>query len=254
MLNNKEKQILESIQTFFEVKRSIQILIILSVLLLVSCSEPEYIYYEVNKTCVTRVKNQSDNYFYLGRFSKNDILPNEYYIGKFRGGIDAVFFAYLYFKNDSVEFIPGEGEIEKVGINKRFYMRSGYTIKTSLDTTLYKTNSPFDNCDFYLAERAPNYSQNYYYCESTGSVNDRLVLKKFVDSIYVRSSFNQPIGKVFYDKSLAGYTIRKLNKNEENVFSEGTFGNVVYIDQDIESEIVVNRVNKSKVRVLYPQK
>ena len=254
MLISKEKRILESIQTLFEVKMSIQILIIFSVLFLVSCSEPEYIYYKVNNTCVTRVKKESDNYFYLGRFSKNDILPNEYYIGKFRGGIDAVFFAYLYFKNDSVEFIQGEGEIEKIGIDKRFYMRSGYTIKTSLDTTLYKANSPFDNCDFYLAVRAPYDSRNYYYCESTGSVNDRLVLKRFVDSIYVRSSFNQPIGKVFYDKSLSGYSIRKLNKNEENVCSEGTFGNVVYIDQDIESEMEVNRVNQSKVKVLYLQK
>jgi hypothetical protein len=105
------------------------LILFFSILLLLSCSDSNYIYYEANNKCITRVVEGSNYYFYYGRFIKNDKLPNEYYIGKYRGGIDADFFAYISFNNSSVELIQGTGSIEKIGIDKRFYMRCGYKIR-----------------------------------------------------------------------------------------------------------------------------
>jgi len=131
-------------------------------------------------------------------------------------------------------------------------MREGYELKTDLDTVLYKKSSPYTNCTFNLVKPRPYDTRKYYLCELIGTTNEELILKRFIDSISVHGRMDRmPSGKVFYDKSLAMYNIRYPKKNEHIIDGEGTYGSVVYLDYNIDSEIKVNKANKSKVKAIY---
>ncbi|CAM3863501.1 hypothetical protein POKO110462_22445 [Pontibacter korlensis] len=107
-------------------------------LVLASCSDNEFIYYEYKGVTVTRQDGNGESYFYYGRCDDNENPCPEDYIKAEYYGFDGVMHAYLVFQEDKrVKLVRVADNYEKKGKDSSLYLfdyRAGYKLSTWLDS------------------------------------------------------------------------------------------------------------------------
>ena len=99
-----------------------KITLLIVMLLLVSCANKNYIYYEYNGVTITRIDKGNELYFYYGKYNKNEKTPSSYIKATYHG-FDGEVSGYLKFlQNRKVELVEIDGYLDKIGNDSNFYL------------------------------------------------------------------------------------------------------------------------------------